>query len=87
MQASAFARSDTTLQLAWVIGGFVGIALPLDPPWLGLSVAFAVLSAWSLYVLTSAPRARLRAAGRERRRGISGRSETRPDGDRVARRR
>jgi len=61
VQASAFARSDTTLQLAWVIGGFVGIALPLDPPWLGLSVAFAVLSAWSLYVLTSAPRARLRA--------------------------
>ena len=39
----------------------MGIALPLDPPWLGLSVAFAVLSAWSLYVLTSAPRARLRA--------------------------
>jgi MFS family permease len=62
VQASAFARSDTTLQLAWVIGGFVGIALPLDPPRLGLAVAFAVLSAWSLYVLTSAPRARLRAA-------------------------
>jgi MFS family permease len=62
VQASAFARSDTTLQLAWVIGGFVGIGLPLDPPWLGMSVAFAVLSAWSLYVLTSAPRARLRAA-------------------------
>jgi hypothetical protein len=61
VQASAFARSDTTLQLAWVIGGFVGIGLPLDPPWLGLSVAFVVLSAWSLYVLTSAPRARLRA--------------------------
>ena len=36
VQASAFARSDTTLQLAWVIGGFVGIALPLDPPRLGL---------------------------------------------------
>ena len=62
VQASAFARSDTTLQLAWVIGGFVGIALPLDPPWLGFTVAFVVLAAWSLYVLTSAPRARLRAA-------------------------
>jgi hypothetical protein len=61
VQASAFARSDTTLQLAWVMGGFVGIALPLDPPWVGLSVAFAVLAAWSLYVLSSAPRARLRA--------------------------
>jgi hypothetical protein len=62
VQASAFARSDTTLQLAWVIGGFVGIALPLEPPWLGFLVAFVVLSAWSVYVLTSAPRARLRAA-------------------------
>ena len=27
-----------------------------------MSVAFAVLCAWSLFVLTSAPRARLRAA-------------------------
>ncbi len=56
VQASAFARSDTTLQLAWVIGGFVGIALPLDPPRLGLGVAFAVLSAWSVFVLSSRPR-------------------------------
>jgi MFS family permease len=55
VQASAFARSDTTLQLAWVIGGFVGIALPLDPARLGLGVAFAVLSAWSIYVLASRP--------------------------------
>ena len=39
MQSSAFARSDTTLQLAWVIGGFVGIAMPLDPAQLGLGVA------------------------------------------------
>ncbi len=56
VQASAFARSDTTLQLAWVIGGFVGIALPLDPPWLGLSVALLVLLAWSTYVLNTRPR-------------------------------
>jgi MFS family permease len=53
VQASAFARSDTTLQLAWVIGGFVGIALPLDPARLGLGVAFAVLAAWSVFVLAS----------------------------------
>ena len=33
VRTSAFARSDTTLQLAWVIGGFVGIALPLNPGW------------------------------------------------------
>ena len=38
VQASAFARSDTTLQLAWVIGGFVGIALPLDPPRLAVEL-------------------------------------------------
>ena len=31
VQTSAFARCDTTLQLAWVIGGFVGIAMPLNP--------------------------------------------------------
>lgn len=56
VQASAFARSDTTLQLAWVIGGFAGIAMPLDPPRLGLGVAVAVLSAWSVFVFTRRPR-------------------------------
>ena len=66
IQASAFARSDTTLQLAWVIGGFVGIALPLDPPWLGLSVAFVTLTAWTVYVLATRPRpGRRRGAPRE----------------------
>ncbi|GEP35744.1 MFS transporter [Nocardioides szechwanensis] len=55
VQASAFARSDTTLQLAWVIGGFVGIALPLYPR-LGLGVAAAVLAAWTFFVLASRPR-------------------------------
>ena len=43
IQASAFARSDTTLQLAWVIGGFVGIAMPLMPQ-LGLGIAGGVLA-------------------------------------------
>lgn len=51
VQASAFARSDTTLQLAWVVGGFVGIAMPLDPPRLGLGVAAVVLAAWAALVL------------------------------------
>ena len=58
VQASAFGRSDTTCQLAWVIGGFLGIALPLDPPRLGLLVAFAVLVAWSAFVVATGPRAR-----------------------------
>ncbi|WP_439938333.1 MFS transporter [Nocardia sp. N13] len=55
IQASAFARSDTTLQLAWVIGGFVGIAMPLMPQ-LGLGIAAAVLGAWATFVLVSRPR-------------------------------
>lgn len=55
IQASAFARSDTTLQLAWVIGGFVGIAIPLMPQ-LGLGIAAAVLGAWATFVLVSRPR-------------------------------
>ena len=57
IQASAFARSDTTLQLAWVIGGFVGIAMPLMPQ-LGLGIAAAVLGAWAAFVLVSRPGSR-----------------------------
>ncbi|MBL0748931.1 MFS transporter [Nocardioides sp. G10] len=60
IQASAFARSDTTLQLAWVIGGFVGIAMPLNPQ-LGLGIAAGVLGAWATFVLISRP-ARMRPA-------------------------
>ena len=48
--SSAFARGDTTLQLAWVVGGFVGIAMPWIPQ-LGLGVAAVVLSAWAVFVL------------------------------------
>jgi len=58
VQASAFGRSDTTCQLAWVVGGFVGIAIPLDPPRLGLTVAFVALAAWTVYVLSTTPRRR-----------------------------
>ncbi|CAN5324218.1 MAG: MFS transporter [Nocardioides sp.] len=54
VRTSAFARSDTTLQVAWVAGGFVGIALPLNAT-LGLWVACAVLAAWSVFTL-AAPR-------------------------------
>jgi hypothetical protein len=62
VQASAFGRSDTTCQLAWVLGGFVGIALPLDPPRLGLSVVFVVVAAWTAFVLTTVPKGRARVA-------------------------
>jgi predicted MFS family arabinose efflux permease len=42
VRTSAFARSETVLQLAWVVGGAVGIALPLAGPW-GLALAAVVL--------------------------------------------
>jgi MFS family permease len=54
VQTSAFARSDTTLQLSWVIGGFVGIAMPLMPR-TGLGIACAVLAAWLVFVVVSRP--------------------------------
>lgn len=40
---SAFARSETLLQVAWVLGGAIGIALPLHGV-LGMSVAAAVVA-------------------------------------------
>ena len=54
VQSSAFARSDTTLQLAWVIGGFIGIAMPLMPR-LGLGIAGAVLAGWFVFVAVTRP--------------------------------
>ncbi|MFF8918935.1 MFS transporter [Streptomyces sp. NPDC015032] len=43
VRTSAFARSETVLQMAWVAGGGIGIALPLNGV-LGMSVAAAVLA-------------------------------------------
>jgi len=54
LRASAFARSETWLQLAWVVGGAFGIALP-PTGWLGFTVAAALLAltvgliVWSLH--------------------------------------
>jgi sugar phosphate permease len=54
LRASAFARSETILQLAWVVGGAFGIALP-PIGWLGVTVAAALLVlavgliVWSMY--------------------------------------
>ncbi|MER6284638.1 MFS transporter [Streptomyces sviceus] len=44
VRTSAFARSETLLQVAWVFGGAVGIVMPLNG-YLGLSVAAAVVAA------------------------------------------
>ena len=43
VRTSAFARSETVLQLAWVVGGVVGLWLPLSGPW-GLGLAVVVLA-------------------------------------------
>ncbi|MEU3278448.1 MFS transporter [Streptomyces antibioticus] len=43
VRTSAFARSETMLQMSWVFGGAVGIAMPLKGA-LGLSVAACVLA-------------------------------------------
>jgi len=43
VRTSAFARSETVLQLAWVIGGGIGISLPLRGD-IGLGVALAGLA-------------------------------------------
>jgi MFS family permease len=52
-RTSAFARSETLLQLSWVVGGFIGIAMPLIPQ-VGLGVAAAILVGWSVWVVTTA---------------------------------
>lgn len=51
VRTSAFARSETLLQLSWVVGGFLGILVPLQPSRLGLGVAAALLVAWLIWVL------------------------------------
>ncbi|MBO1337858.1 MFS transporter [Streptomyces sp. VRA16 Mangrove soil] len=43
VRTSAFARSETLLQVAWVLGGAIGIALPLVGS-LGLSVAAGIVA-------------------------------------------
>ncbi|MYV64873.1 MFS transporter [Streptomyces sp. WAC08241] len=47
VRTSAFARSETALQMAWVVGGAIGIALPLNGT-LGMSVAAAILALGAL---------------------------------------
>ncbi len=49
-RSATFARSETLLQLSWVVGGLIGIALPLVPQ-LGLGVAAAILVGWSLWTV------------------------------------
>jgi MFS family permease len=50
-RSTAFARSETLLQLSWVLGGFLGIALPLVPR-VGLGTAAALLVAVAFWVVS-----------------------------------
>ncbi|GAC1382839.1 MAG: MFS transporter [Marmoricola sp.] len=50
VRTSAFARSETLLQLTWVVGGFIGIALPLNAG-LGMWTLSAIMVGWIAYVL------------------------------------
>ncbi|MDL2081716.1 MFS transporter [Streptomyces sp. GXMU-J15] len=43
VRTSAFARSETLLQMSWVLGGAIGIVLPLNGP-VGLSVGAAIVA-------------------------------------------
>ncbi|HSV40728.1 MAG TPA: MFS transporter [Nocardioidaceae bacterium] len=49
-RSSAFARSEMLLQLSWVMGAFVGIALPLEAQ-LGLGVIGVILLGMSAWVV------------------------------------
>ncbi|WP_310964803.1 MFS transporter [Nocardioides terrisoli] len=51
-RTSAFARSETLLQLSWVIGGFIGIAMPMVPR-IGLGVLAGLMLGWACFVVVS----------------------------------
>jgi len=51
VRTSVFARSETLLQLSWVIGGFAGLGLALQPPRVGLFVTAAILIGWLVFVV------------------------------------
>ncbi len=55
--SSAFAKGDTTLQLAWVVGGFLGVVLSYPAVnAFGLPFAALILVAWAFVVLSNRPR-------------------------------
>jgi MFS family permease len=64
VRTSAFARSETVLQLAWVLGGGVGLVLPLSGPW-GLGVACVTLAVVTGTALVSLRRLPATAAPRK----------------------
>ncbi|MEN3585471.1 MULTISPECIES: MFS transporter [unclassified Streptomyces] len=66
VRTSAFARSETLLQMSWVVGGAIGIALPLNGP-LGLAVGAAIVATgWATTLRGLVASARHGGAGRPR---------------------
>lgn len=61
MRASAFGRTETLLQLAWVIGGAIGISLPMNGR-IGFGVAAAAMAGAATVILLDRQNARRRAA-------------------------
>ncbi len=55
VRTSAFSRSETVLQLGWVIGGAIGLALPLSGAW-GLGIATLLTAAAATATITGLAR-------------------------------
>jgi hypothetical protein len=62
VRTRVFAWSETVLQIAWVVGGALGISLPLVP-----QLGFGVVSAVLVLVLAATVRIRMRARVRPSR--------------------
>ncbi|WP_329460272.1 MFS transporter [Streptomyces sp. NBC_01497] len=65
VRTSAFARSETVLQVAWVLGGGLSMALPLNAS-LGMSVAAALMATGALTSVRGLLRAARRGAAHPR---------------------
>jgi MFS family permease len=76
LRASAFARSETLLQLAWVFGGALGIALPSNGQ-LGFLVSAVLLTLSFVVIVAGGPLGRRLRRSRTPR----GRGQPRPAGD------
>jgi MFS family permease len=55
VRTSMFARSETTLQIAWVVGGAVGIVLPTNAV-VGFTIAAVVMAGALVFALRHRPR-------------------------------
>jgi MFS family permease len=71
VRTSAFARSETILQLCYVLGGLLGIALPPNGP-MGIGIASAVLAVFCLLSIRSLIDLHRRHPYREHKRAEAG---------------